>query len=309
MNKVECFKIRILKSKINLNTNFEINKTNVIHDILPRKRVFGGEPEIIKADPFLFVYNKTLYLFYESKELYHDGVIMMESTKDLISWTKPVVVLKQSFHLSYPWVFEYQGNVYMMPETCHMHEIRVYRAKNKHLTCFEYYKTLLREDESIQTDIISSFCDSSIVSRNGKYYLFTTIMKKNGNLLYVYVADEMFGTYKMHPCAPVESSLKYGRNAGQLIKDNYNIYRVCQNCEKRYGDNVNVMKIEELTPNKYKEELIFEDILSAKGKFYKDGGHQYQIVEYNGDYVIATDAKEYHWFFINRVLHQFGCYR
>lgn len=118
MDKVECFKIKLYKTTQPL----DISKWESIKELSGIQSL--GEPSSILADPFLFVKDGTLFLFYEDKKLFHNGVIAMISTKDLVSWTEPVVVLKESCHLSYPWVFEKNGSIYMIPETCGLNSIR-----------------------------------------------------------------------------------------------------------------------------------------------------------------------------------------
>lgn len=62
----------------------------------------------------------------------------------------------------------------------------------------------------------------------------------------------------------------------------------------RYGDNVNVSEITKLSPTEYKEHLVQEDIIPTDAPFYKEGGHQINAVSFNGKWIVATDAKEYH---------------
>lgn len=44
--------------------------------------------------------------------MYHNGVIAMISTTDLVLWTEPVVVLRKTCYLSYPWVFIENDEIY-----------------------------------------------------------------------------------------------------------------------------------------------------------------------------------------------------
>lgn len=78
MKKIECFKIQILQS--NDSKIFKINNKKIIYRINCDRYKFLKEPNVIFADPFLFVYKDCLYLFYERKSLYHPGVISMVYT-------------------------------------------------------------------------------------------------------------------------------------------------------------------------------------------------------------------------------------
>ena len=128
MQKVECFKIQLF--------TVQNGESKSILQIKNDRHTLFREPTIIVADPFLFVHNDTLFLFYEQKKLRHNGTIMMMQTDDLEHWSEPVEVLREPFHLSYPWVFEKDGHVYMMPETCGDNSVGLYEAVDPNLTEF-----------------------------------------------------------------------------------------------------------------------------------------------------------------------------
>lgn len=160
-------------------------------------------PSIMKADPFLFVKNDKLFLFYEEMPIGGElGVIKMTSTKDLNHWTRPTLITHEpKCHFSYPWVFEENGEVYMMPETGCDHNIRLYKAANEELTVFEQYKIIL---ERKNTDGIKyDFADSCIHKKDDTYYLFTSYLKDDIYYLELYSSNKLDGGYKLHPCSPI----------------------------------------------------------------------------------------------------------
>ena len=302
MDKIECFKIQLLEC----DDIFDVTKGKVIKQINCDSKAFIKEPTIILADPFLFVKDDVLFLFYEDKKMYKPAVISMICTKDLENWTDPRVVLKESFHLSYPWVFEDKGQVYMIPETCEFKSIRVYKANND-LTQFEFYKTILTDDREYEKGF--SFSDTSIHKFDNMYYLFTTINDGEKNILELYVSENIFDGFVKHPCFPIIENNKYGRNAGGLIKYNGKQYRVAQDCEKKYGEDVHLLEINCISKDEYIEDVYKKNLLAGKTQFYKKGGHQYNYVEFNGKNIVATDAKEYHYFIVSRFLYKLGLLR
>ena len=299
MKSIECFKIRLYKT--NIPSNYENGR--VIKEILcsPFFKIFNVKT--IEADPFLFVKNDTLYLFYEDKPIRENAWISMVSTKDLKHWSKPITVLKETCHLSYPWVFEQGGHIYMIPETWGLKSIRLYEA-NEDLTSFTYVRTILKDDNEYTNGF--SFSDTSIYFKNGFYYLFTTINEGTCNILKIYMSKEFDRDYVEHPMSPICTNNKYGRNAGSLIEYSKKLYRVAQDCENRYGDNVNLLEVLELNPVKYKECVVKDDIIPVDTPFYKEGGHQFNMVRFKDGYIIATDAKEYHRYVGSRVFHKLG---
>lgn len=301
MKKIECFKIRIEKTK----KTFELSSGNIIKEINCSKYSSLMEPTTIVADPFLFVNNETLFLFYEDKRMYKNGVISMTSTKDLKNWSKPVVVLREECHLSYPWVFEEKGHIYMIPETCGLKEIRLYEGLPD-LTSFKFVKTIMHDEKSYTDGF--SFSDSSIQKKDGIFYLMTTINDGKDNILKLYFSDKLEGGYKEHPMSPLYVGNKYGRNAGCLIEKDGKLLRVAQDCIERYGDNVHLLEITKISPTEYYEKSLRDNLLPTDIEFYREGGHQFNMVKFRDEYIIATDAKEYHMFCISRILKRLGFY-
>ena len=305
MKRTECFKIQVFSAdSLDLG---EINKGR--HLVSIRNDRFNPlhDPVIIEADPFLFVYHNRLYLFYEHKTLFQNGVIMMTSTNDLETWEKPCCVLQEKCHLSYPWVFAYNDKVYMIPETCRMRSIRLYCAENDTLKHFKYQMTLL--EENTNPNYRMSYSDTSIYKNGHKYYLFTTIREEDGiNTLKLYVADSLTGKYIEHVCSPISVSNKFGRNAGNIFLYQGRIFRPCQDCDNSYGENVHIQHIEKLSKEEYSESSYKQNVINRDTTFFTDGGHQFSWVFFRNQYIVATDAKEYHYFFINKLINKLHLY-
>lgn len=289
----QCFKIQILKTD---GDPFDVSKAK------PILRIDGCEslssyfemyPMHHEADPFLFVHNDKLFLFYESKRFYKDGLIMMTCTKDLKTWTEPVKVLDEPFHLSYPWVFVDNGVIYMIPESEADRSIRLYKADNEELTSFSFVKRLIADKD--KEGIIWSFSDSSFIVKDGKYFMLTSQYKGTWNPwngtyhLRLFVADSLDGEYVEHPCSPICISNKFGRNGGCILTYDGKNYRVAQDCGQGYGGDINLMEIKELSIIAYKETIAKQNLLRRKTPFYK-GGHQYNIVKFKDATIIATDT-------------------
>ena len=104
------------------------------------------KPLLTQADPFLFVKDDTLYLFFEKvyAGIREWGRIAMTKTTDFIHWTEPVDVLSLSYHLSFPFVFEDNGEVYMIPESNEADAVCLYRA-NGDLTEFTFVRNLVEQ--------------------------------------------------------------------------------------------------------------------------------------------------------------------
>lgn len=85
-------------------------------------------------------------------------------TDDVQVWSDEVDVPKESFHLSFPYVFEDNGKVYMLPEARYSGTIRLYEACNDNLSKWKLAEVII--DEKRQ------WIDSSIIKKRAKFYHF-----------------------------------------------------------------------------------------------------------------------------------------
>jgi hypothetical protein len=280
---------------ISENDLFDIEKHNIIKRINSSRNPFSLRPVVIAADPFLYVHKKELYLFYEEQvDLTGKGVIKMTKTRDVKSWTKPVLVLEEDFHLSYPNVFKINGQIYMMPETGENKSIRLY-TPNDDLSQWTFYETLLSDRH---------FVDSDIVYNQGTYFLFTTDYSEKTNKLRLYYSDKLVEDWTEHPQSPIAKGENVGRCGGSIFNYNGNLYRPCQLTKKRYGEGLDIYKITDLNRDAYKEERI-KTIIPNGSDVYKYGGHHFNFCVFKNKEVIATDVLEIKinfWILAKRVI-------
>lgn len=258
----------------------------------PLTGLWKPKPRRFQADPFLFVKDDELYLFYELQHWDDPGCIAMIKTKNLKAWSKPQIVLQEPFHLSFPFVFEDQGIIYMIPESQENDSIRLYCA-NDDLTSFSFVRVLLQQEK--KDGIHFNYNDSYIYKKGDKYYLFTSYQKDWTYYQELYVSDNLLsGTFVRHPQSPICVSNEYGRNGGSLIEYHGRLLRVTQDCHRDYGDNVSLMEISKLDEDNY-EETLFTRNMFPQNNIFVDGGHQLNILQFMGKYIYATDYKVNKW--------------
>lgn len=306
--RVECFKTMILESSGDL---FDIGAMKCLKTFRCEKFRLLKRPLRMVADPFLFVYNNTLYMFYEQFRMNTKGVIAMVSTKDLENWTDPVVVLEEPYHLSFPWVFVHEDKVFMIPESGSDKSVRLYEADNDSLNHFSFVKLLVScsnlKDSNDSFEYW--FGDSTILEKEGLFYLFSSFGKNGANELRLFLSEDITGPYREHPASPICLSSKFGRNAGPILSSGGKDFRVAQDCVEGYGENIHVMEVDEITPTTYQEHVVHENIIPRNRCFFRNGGHQFSTVFFLGKTIVAVDAKEYNLYLWNRVLSKLGFYK
>jgi hypothetical protein len=161
------------------------------------------------------------------------------------------IVLDEPFHLSFPYLFEYEGELFMCPESASNRDIRIYR-------CVDF--PLQWKLEKIVMAGVSAV-DTMIFRKGGKWWLFTVMDPgRSGELvseLFVFSAASPFAdTWTPHAMNPVIFDAGYARNGGLLV-DGDRLFRVSQRRGfARYGKNSQINEIVELTDETYEERCM-----------------------------------------------------
>ncbi|MCX6178395.1 MAG: hypothetical protein NT163_03335 [Chlorobiales bacterium] len=226
-------------------------------------------PARFVADPFMIQNDTGYYLFFEVlNDKRNLGEIAYAFSSDAIYWQYRNVVLKERFHLSYPYVFAWENHYYMIPECNNSGGIQLYEAK-KFPEQWHLVATLIKS-----TGRYSALVDPSTIHYQNRWYLFSYAQKSKN--LHLYMSDILTGPWKEHPKSPiVSSSPNYARPGGRVILNNGIIYRYAQDEIPNYGTKVWTFRITELTENTYCEELASEKPVLQPGREWwnKDGMH------------------------------------
>ncbi|HWR01701.1 MAG TPA: hypothetical protein VN371_07520 [Chlorobaculum sp.] len=200
------------------------------------------------ADPFMISHKAQFYVFFEAlNEKRNSGEIGFAKSSDLKTWHYGSIVLKEKFHLSYPYVFEHDGEIYMIPECAKSNAVRLYRAIS-FPSQWRYETSLVKGKKRY-----SPLFDPSIVRHNGHWYLFSYARKMNN--LHLFTSADLKGPWKEHPASPiVSSSPSFARPGGRVVHYEECLYRYAQDGVPRYGSKAWAFRITELTPESYTEE-------------------------------------------------------
>lgn len=235
-----------------------------------------------RADPFLFKYNNTNYLFaemYDRKT--KKGVIGVSKIKKG-KCSKFKVCLDTEFHLSYPCVYKDGDEIYMIPESLASEEICVYKCVNFPL---EWKKVKTLKD-------ISAVDTTPLLNKNGSRIFFTSLydLEFGGN-------DNLYGFEEGKAVKPLFKNNTSVRSAGHIIYDK-DLIRPIQDDTGHYGNSLIFSIIDSMDLNNYKEHQILRvlppktecdrnqvavSLMNDKGKVEYSGVHTYNV---NDDYEV-----------------------
>jgi len=227
------------------------------------------------ADPFAIRYKDDVYVFYEDLKFTKGRGTLKYFELSNPGARTDVILSNESCHWSYPYLFEYNNEIYCIPETADLREVRLYKA------------ILFPENWSmIKVLLRGPYVDSSIVQYDKKWWLFTTLSTHTGNGLYIYESETPFGKWEPHPENPVISSESGSRCAGHLFVNDGVLYRPAQDNSIDYGRSIIVNKVVTITSREYREVPALE--IQPKDKY----GHGIHTLSCAGS-TIVVDGKRH----------------
>ncbi len=214
-------------------------------------------PATFVADPFLLYRPPTWYMFFEVMHgPWNRGVIGLATSPDGWHWHYDRVVLQEAFHLSYPYVFAWQGAYYMVPETLEAEAIRLYQA-----THFPYEWTY------VSALLPGRYADPSLFQADGLWWMFVCPTPFTHDTLALYYADTLHGPWVPHPQNPLmQHDAQRARPGGRVTRLGERLLRYAQDDAPYYGRQVRAFDITTLTTTHYAEqEIATSPILQPSG--------------------------------------------
>jgi hypothetical protein len=257
---------------------------SVVNPILTASHVTDVSASFV-ADPFLFFENGMWYMFFEVLTGSGLGQIGMATSTDGLSWTYDRIVLSESFHLSYPFVFKYNGTYYMIPETNGVQQARLYSTST-----FPYgwthHATLISG-----RDIL----DPSLIRYNNTWWMFFANPGTSTHT-YLYYSDNLTSGWTEHPMSPIVSGDRSkARPAGRpFIYNGNTLVRLAQKNNVTYGEAVRAFQVDTLTKAQYAEhEITQSPLLTASGTGWNSNGmHTLDPWWTGSDWLCAVDGKD-----------------
>jgi hypothetical protein len=218
----------------------------------------GGQPVPVPAprwsyyaDPFVWRRDSRSWLFVEQFDyLTCLGRLCAVPLDDNLQAGPPQPILVPGYlfrHASFPFLFEHEGRLFMVPETCADHAIDLY-------VCDQFparWRLVRRLIYGLDA------ADTLVFQRDGFWWLLTSVRDEqaSGRHLQIHYSDDLLaGRWLPHP---VNAERRHqggsGRNAGTLVRDGDALLRPLQHNTRYYGESLHYMRIDRLTPTEFHE--------------------------------------------------------
>jgi hypothetical protein len=213
----------------------------LFHPIIPGKDRYWG-------DPFIVARANKYYVFIEEK-IYATGLgrIACLTLDDHGALQSRQVVLERPYHLSYPFIFDYRGQTYMLPETAQNRTLEAYR-------CVRFPDQWEPAGE-LMTGVYA--VDATLFEYAGKWWLFANVKEGQGSsldALHVFFADDpLSNRWTPHPLNPVVRDIRSARPAGPIFMQAGKWIRPSQDNSRRYGYAIQFNRIDTLSETEYQE--------------------------------------------------------
>jgi hypothetical protein len=214
------------------------------------------------ADPFVWRWEGRYYVFYEEYP-YATGrghISVMELGEDARPLGEGRSVIQEPYHLSYPFLFEFEGELYMVPEKKEKRRVDIYRC-TRFPDEWEVFRTIFSGVKMV---------DCTLFEHDGRWWLFGSV-KRNGlrydETLFAYFADTPLSDHwTPHTLNPLMRDFGKARPAGRIIHGvEGRLLRPSQDCVRRYGDGLSVSEITRLTPDEFVENPVWHQSGEAVG--------------------------------------------
>jgi hypothetical protein len=238
-------------------------------------------PACAVADPFFLRIGTRWYLFFEAFNGQSGlGEIAYATSTTGLDWSYGEVVLRESFHLSYPQVFAWDSQIYMIPETRQAESVRLYVAQD-----------FPRSWRLVTTLLEGPFADATILRREDRWWLFA---QRGLDELRLYGSSELREGWREHPSSPLfAGNRRHTRPAGRMILYDGRLLRFAQDGWPSYGTRVLAFEIDRLSESDYQEHEVAENpVLRASGSGWNAVGmhHLDAVPLADGSWLAAVDG-------------------
>lgn len=195
------------------------------------------------ADPFLYEADGEHYLFvelYDNKK--NIAGIGCYQFIDRVPVFKGKII-ENSYHMSYPCVFSYKGQHYMIPETSANQTVELYRAEDFPMKWKKVSNLITGE----------RYVDTSVVKQGDSYFAVSYKKNEHGWSLDAFSLD--MENNQMTKLGSKTYKTNTGRPGGGFICGE-NLERPAQNCASKYGENLIIYKIDQLDGIGYEEHEV-----------------------------------------------------
>lgn len=219
------------------------------------------------ADPMVFNHNGETFIFAELYDYKRCRGVIGYTKYDGTKFGKWIPIIIEPFHMSYPFVFEKDNDIFMIPETSSGNALMLYKAID--------FPNKWEKVKNIVDNV--KWVDTSLIKTENGYIGFTEELPENQENVkdYKIVLDNELNLVDKELINDNDSIHRCG---GRIFKQSGNYIVVCQDCVEDYGKALYFRICDENLVEKNNYHIDPED-LRYTSKILIDGMHTYTATE------------------------------
>lgn len=154
-------------------------------------------------------------------------------------------LLESKGHLSYPFILEHEGVVYVIPEDISSGHVTLY-SLNEEQTALTPVRTLLNEP----------LFSPTLFHHEGRWWLFGTKAPLENTSLYAYHAEHVEGPYSPHLLNPIKTDIRSSRPGGTPFRRGEELWRPAQDHSTAGTVRIALNHVTQLSPDRFAEETV-----------------------------------------------------
>ncbi len=186
------------------------------------------------------------------------------------------IALHKEYHLAYPYLFDYKGEYYCIPENSKAGDVDLYRFDTTSGKLI-FVQTLIPGLKAV---------DPSLFFHEGKWWLFFTDTASTNERLHIWYSDEFTGPYISHRNNPVKTDVRSSRPAGKPFYLDGKLLRPAQDCSVRSGRRIVLNQLIKLSADEFVE-IPYAIVNPSPHSKYRDGMHTFCV----SDGAVIVDGK------------------
>jgi hypothetical protein len=211
------------------------------------------------ADPFALTIKGSTHLLVEEFDyLSGKGWISSVPLPTAAGGNAAVKVIDVAAHMSFPYLFEYSGEIYCVPETSEANDLLMFRA-------LEFPRSW-----ELVGKVLTGFpaLDPVIFEHEGRWWLLCAkATAAPDTKLFAWYAETPLGQWTAHVLNPLKCDVRNTRAAGVPFRVEGVLYRPAQDCSQTYGGAVSLNRIVCLTPTEFEEVPVRQLVPDPNGPY------------------------------------------
>lgn len=201
------------------------------------------------ADPFLIEVGGRIWMFVEEfPYATGKGIISALEMNEAGPVGTPRPALDLPYHLSYPNVFERDGQIWMIPESASSGRIELWRA--------DEFPFRWSHAANLVENIVAG--DATLAELDGRLWLFASVGGHGASTwdaLHLWSSERLMGPWQPHAANPVVLDARSARPGGAMYRHDGALWRPAQDCSTGYGAGLSLCRVMRLDDEAFEQSV------------------------------------------------------